>query len=119
MQIDENLIQNAPAMLSKLRAEAARRSFKEFIHRAWPTIEPGTPLVWGWSMDAIVDHLEAVSRGDIAAPTSGLVPWVALILWTGTGTCKHLSTWMALRVARYPQWTRHYCQGGEHNTPSK
>jgi predicted phage terminase large subunit-like protein len=65
MQIDENLIQQAPAMLSKLRAEAARRSFKEFIHQAWPTIEPGTPLVWGWSMDAIVDHLEAVSKGDI------------------------------------------------------
>lgn len=65
MQIDENLIQNAPAMLSKLRAEAARRSFKEFIHQAWPIVEPGRPLVWGWAMDAIVEHLEAMARREI------------------------------------------------------
>ena len=65
MQIDENLIQNAPAMLSKLRAEAARRSFKEFIHQAWETVEPGRKLTWGWALDAMADHLQAVAEGDI------------------------------------------------------
>jgi len=63
--LDPALLEHAPKILARLRAEAARRSFKEFVHQAWPVIEPGTPLVWNWSMDAIVDHLEAVARGGI------------------------------------------------------
>ena len=65
MALDPSILQNAPQLLASIRAEAARRSLKAFVHQAWPTIEPGTPLVWGWSMDAIVEHLEAVARRDI------------------------------------------------------
>ena len=63
--IDPSFIQNAPTLLAKMKAEAARRSLKAFVEQAWPVIEPGTPLVWGWSMDAIVEHLEAVAKRDI------------------------------------------------------
>jgi len=35
------------------------------VRQAWPVIEPLTPFVPGWHIDAIVDHLEAVTRGDI------------------------------------------------------
>lgn len=65
MPIDPSFLQNAPQLLAKIRAESARRSYKAFIEQAWPMIEPGTPLVWGWAMDAIVDHVEAVVRRDI------------------------------------------------------
>ena len=65
MTIDQNFIQNAPKLLQQVRAEAARRSLKEFIQQAWPIIEPGRPLIWGWPLDAIVLHLEAVAKGDI------------------------------------------------------
>lgn len=65
MTIDPALLQHAPQLLAKVRAEAARRSFKEFVKQAWPVIEPGTPLIWGWSMDAVIEHLEAVVRRDI------------------------------------------------------
>ena len=65
MTIDQNFIQNAPKLLQQVRAEAARRSLKEFIQQAWPIIEPGRTLVWGWPLDAIVLHLEAVAKGDI------------------------------------------------------
>jgi len=65
MHLDPSLIQKAPQILARVQAEAARRSFREFIRQAWPTVEPGTPLIWGWSMDAVVLHMEAVARGDI------------------------------------------------------
>lgn len=47
-----------------LRAERSRRSLRTFIEAAWPLVEP-TPFVPGWHIDAVVDHLEAVTRGQI------------------------------------------------------
>src|SRR5437016_131595 len=43
----------------------AARSLLEFVRQAWPIVEPSTPLVPGWHIDAIIEHLEAVSRGQI------------------------------------------------------
>ena len=36
-----------------------------FIREAWHLVEPMMPLIWNWHIDAICDHLEAVTRGDI------------------------------------------------------
>lgn len=38
---------------------------REYAKLAWPIIEPAVPLEWAYFHDAICDHLEAVSRGDI------------------------------------------------------
>ena len=65
MTLDPGFFSHAPEMLQKIRAEQARRSLKAFTHQAWPVVEPGTRLIWGWSMDAITEHLEAVVRRDI------------------------------------------------------
>jgi len=46
------------------RVEQCRRSLREFLKAAWPLIEP-SPLVWGLHVDAICEHLEAVTRGKI------------------------------------------------------
>ena len=40
-------------------------NLKAFTERAWLELEPGTPMVDGWSMDAVCAHLEAVSMGEI------------------------------------------------------
>jgi len=61
----EQIREVGPEALQKIRAELARRSLKEFVHQAWPVIEPGTPLIWGWVLDAMTEHLEAVTRGEI------------------------------------------------------
>lgn len=45
--------------------EACAASLIEFIRRAWHVLEPSQPYVHGWHMDAITDHLEAVTRGQI------------------------------------------------------
>jgi len=36
-----------------------------FIELAWPVLEPKRQFVAGWHIDAICDHLEAVSHGEI------------------------------------------------------
>lgn len=33
--------------------------------RGWPSLHGGAPLVRGWAIDAMCDHLEAVARGEI------------------------------------------------------
>lgn len=45
--------------------ELCARSLSEFIKRAWPVLEPSQPYVHGWHMDAICEHLEAVTAGEI------------------------------------------------------
>lgn len=46
-----------------LAAERARRSLTDFVRLFWPIVEPRTPLIWSWHLDAICEHLEAVSAG--------------------------------------------------------
>ena len=50
--------------LRRLRAEQCRRSLRKFLEAAWPVVEPAV-LVPGWHIDAICEHVEAVTRGQI------------------------------------------------------
>lgn len=36
-----------------------------FVREAWPVLEPNTPLVWNWHLDAMCAHLEAITEGRI------------------------------------------------------
>ena len=40
-------------------------SLAEFMKRAWHVVEPGVDLKWSWHLDAISEHLQAVSNGEI------------------------------------------------------
>lgn len=48
-----------------IEREACRRSLVTFTKRSWHVLEPGQPYVHGWHMDAIAEHLEAISSGQI------------------------------------------------------
>ena len=54
-----------PSLRDEIDRELAARSLGEFVRQAWPIIEPSTPFVPGWHIDAIIEHLEAVTRGQI------------------------------------------------------
>lgn len=41
-------------------------SLADFVKQAWHVLEPGQPYIHGWHVDAICEHLEAVTRGDIS-----------------------------------------------------
>jgi predicted phage terminase large subunit-like protein len=43
----------------------AEQSLPEFIRQAWHVVEPSTKYTPGWHLDAISEHLEAVSKGQI------------------------------------------------------
>ena len=60
-----------------------RRGLREFVRRAWPEVEP-TPLVWGWHMDAVCEHLEAVARDEITALVINLPPGCSKSLLVST-----------------------------------
>jgi predicted phage terminase large subunit-like protein len=49
----------------EIDAELARRRFGDFIRQAWHVVEPGRPFISAWHVDAIADHLQAVSEGRI------------------------------------------------------
>ena len=51
--------------ISDLDRADAEESLLGFIKLAWKHLEPGTPFVPGWPVEAICEHLEAVSNGDI------------------------------------------------------
>ncbi len=75
-------------------AREARDDFKLFVRLAWHVIEPGRPFVPGWHLDAIADHLTAVSRGEIShllvnmPPRHGKSSLIS-VLW---------STWLLLNT---------------------
>ena len=46
-------------------SKSRSQSLAGFIREAWHVVEPGTPLIWGWHIDAICKHLEAVTYGAI------------------------------------------------------
>lgn len=48
-----------------IEREACKRSLVTFIKRAWSILEPGQPYAHGRHLDAIAQHLEAVTAGQI------------------------------------------------------
>ena len=54
-----------PRLLIEIEAEQAARHLREFVRQAWAVVEPSTPFVPGWHIDAIIEHLEAISLGQI------------------------------------------------------
>ncbi len=50
--------------LTAIEREYCARGIGCFAKRAWQVIEPATELKWGWALDAICEHLEAVTAGE-------------------------------------------------------
>lgn len=59
------LLKNRDSVLRDLDALDSDDSLLGFIKVAWKHLEPETPFVYGWSVEAICEHLEAVSKGQI------------------------------------------------------
>src|SRR3954470_7783185 len=50
---------------STLEAEFLEGSLPQFVRAAWPVLEPGTPFLSNWHIDAVSEYLEAVTAGQI------------------------------------------------------
>lgn len=51
--------------LRELDKFESEQSLKGFIKAAWHVVEPGRPFSDGWHIDAVCEHLEAVTSGEI------------------------------------------------------
>jgi hypothetical protein len=51
-----------PATNEQIRYELAERHLRHFIRFGWPYIDPAD-YVANWHIDAIAEHLEAVTNG--------------------------------------------------------
>lgn len=78
----------APLTLSKadwlaIEREACRRSLATFSQECWHVLEPSTPLKWGWALDAVCEHLQAVTDGHIRSLLINVPPGCMKSLLTG------------------------------------
>lgn len=73
---------NPVAALRELDREDCK-TLKGFTKVFWPVVEPGRPLVEGWCLDAIDDHLTAVSKGQIRKLLMNVPPGCMKSLKTG------------------------------------
>lgn len=66
-----------------IEQELCKRSLAEFAKRAWRVLEPASALKWGWALDAICLHLEAVTRGEVTRLLMNVPPGSMKSLLTG------------------------------------
>ena len=75
-----------PYLRDEIDRELATRRLGQFVRQAWRIVEPSTPFVAGWHIDAIVEHLEAVSCGQIRnllinVPPRHMKSLLVAVLW--------------------------------------
>lgn len=74
-----------PELLAAEREYCSRR-LTNFIRRAWHVVEPAQEYIHGWHIDAIGEHLEAVTIGQItrlaiAVPPGSMKSLVSGVFW--------------------------------------
>lgn len=61
-----NAVAKAFSRLKKLEERAhAEGKLIDFAEYVWPVVEPAIPFIKGWAIEAICEHLEAVTHGQI------------------------------------------------------
>jgi predicted phage terminase large subunit-like protein len=95
----QEFLKNLPSP-ARIRGEKARRSLAEFTRQAWHVIEPGVSLEWNWHLDAICEHLEAVTRGEIRrliinVPPGAMKSTLVCVMWPAW-QWTHTPEWRAL-----------------------
>ena len=45
--------------------DVAERDLRQFVRLAWHVVEPAVEFIPGWHLDAVCEHLQAVTRGQI------------------------------------------------------
>ena len=59
----ESLLERATGAIAELEDGEGAPTAHEFVCQAWPVLEPETPFVEGIHVDAICEHLQAITEG--------------------------------------------------------
>lgn len=60
---EEKARRAAESEAEQLRRASGKMTLAEYAREAWHVLHPNTPLVWGWALDAMCMHLEAITYG--------------------------------------------------------
>ncbi len=93
-----------------IQAQLARRSLAHFFRQAWPVIEPGTPLIWNWHLQAICDHTQALLEGWIPSRNLAITVPPGSSKSTIVSVCT--TPWMWLH---HPEWRGIYTSANPRN----
>ena len=69
--------------MAAVEKEYCERRLVNFVRQAWDVLEPATPYSHNWHIDAICDHLEAVTHGEITRLLINVPPGTMKSLLTG------------------------------------
>lgn len=75
--------QAAAEILRRRRERKEVETLAGFAKHAWAVLEPRTELKWGWALDAICEHLEAVTYGHLTRLLITVPPGMMKSLLTG------------------------------------
>ncbi len=64
-QLLNEAMANPEAALAAIDKMESEESLLGFIKNGWIALEPSQPFVTGWAIEAVCEHLEAVTRGEI------------------------------------------------------
>ncbi len=79
----QHLLAEPTSLLRELDRLDCEDSLAGFIRRAWHVIEPGQTYVHGWHIDAIAEHLEAITAGQITRLLINIPPGTMKSLCVG------------------------------------
>lgn len=105
MRAAQNYIDSARPITQE-QMNARQCTLASFVRWAWDIIEPSTPLIWNWHLDAICEHLQALVDGTLA--TNNLVISVP----PGTGKSRMVSVMLpAWLWIKQPGWKGIFASG--------
>lgn len=76
-------VTNLSAVAREIEASILTEDLAAFAKGAWPILEPTSALKWGWALDAICEHLTAVTNGEITRLLMNVPPGCMKSLMTG------------------------------------
>jgi predicted phage terminase large subunit-like protein len=102
------ILSSAPNALSADQVDAREMNLAEFVKWSWPLLEPGTPLVWNWHIDAICAHVEALLLGTLGKQNLMILVPPGFMKSTIVSVCAPAWIWI-----KRPSWRAMFASGNE------
>ena len=82
----KQLLARPALLLNGISKELSERSLLGFIKEGWAVLEPGRTFLSGWAIEAICEHLEAVTDGEITrliinVPPGSAKSTIVSVMW--------------------------------------
>jgi len=61
----EAALANPLQALEEIQKVESERNLIDFVRNGWEALEPGQPFITGWAVEAVCEHLQAVTEGEV------------------------------------------------------